>query len=81
MSPTNHSHVRSVWPRADCGSGSARDSIALSEVEAIRYGGSPLACVGRGTITFLSTHEEFPVLRVTMNSALRVYEEVQDVRS
>lgn len=70
-----------VRAAADCGPGSARDSIALSQIESIRYGGSSLSCIGRGTITFVSFHQEFPVLRITLNNALRVYEELQDVRT
>jgi hypothetical protein len=40
-----------------------------------------MGCLGRGTITLKSVHEEFPVLRVTLNNAAAVYEDLREVHS
>jgi hypothetical protein len=65
---------------ADCGSGSMEDSISLHSIESIRYCVSSMGCLGRGTITLVSVHDEFPVLRVTLNNATAVYEDLRQVR-
>jgi hypothetical protein len=72
--------MRNSAAAADCGAGSVEDSITLSSIESLHYGDSMCKRMsGRGTITMISSHVEFPVLRVTVNRAQSVFANLTQV--